>query len=120
MRKYRILRYCSNCLCLAYALFLFLFSLDFIDENTDIDAYIVMPFFIHSIPSILILLILMITLRKDLLRGILLICVSIAFFFFFHIYNNIELLYIVFFPLVIISLLYFAVHYFRLKDSNNY
>lgn len=109
----RILFLTPRVLCLLFCIFISLFALDVFSEGHELGEMI-LGFVIHLIPTFIILLILILTWRRDILAGILFISVSILF----HISSSGEG-WIISLLLILIGILYLASWFYSGKLMKN-
>ena len=97
--------------------FLAMFSIDVFDGRTSIWNQL-LDFILHSVPSIVLLLILIFTWRKPLIAGILFILLGIAMTIFFNHYHSSENFLLIDFPVILIGCS-FLVYEFLVKEKND-
>lgn len=98
-----------------YSLMLSLFAFDVFDPNDPI-LYRLGGFLIHLLPSLLLVLVLILTWKKPLPAGILFFIAGIGFTFLFRTYKEFLTFLIISLPLILIGVLYILSH-FVMKSS---
>jgi len=94
-------------LAIVFIVFLLLFGLDVFSENAPFIKKM-SGFFMHSIPSFILLLILFISWKKPLSGGFLFILFSIAFTLFFRTYKSLPTFLFLTLPVVLVGILFIA------------
>jgi len=103
-------------LAIVFILFLSLFALDTFSGEDPL--YIkISAFFIHLIPSFVLLVILIISRKHPLYSGLVFIFLSIVFTLFFKTYNIFSYFLIISFPLIVIGALFIIYHVLEKRKS---
>jgi len=92
-------------LAIVFIVFLLLFGLDVFSENAPFIRKLV-AFFMHSIPSFILLLILFISWKKPLVGGSIFILFSIAFSLYFRTYRSLSTFLFFVLPPVLVGILF--------------
>jgi len=92
-------------LAMIFIVFLLLFGLDVFSENAPFIRKLV-AFFMHSIPSFILLLILFISWKKPLISGSIFILFSIAFSLYFRTYRSLSTFLFFALPPVLVGILF--------------
>lgn len=103
-----LLRWVPIVLMITLAIFMEIFAFD--------EPILSLGFLIHSIPSLLILVIALVSYYKPLIGGILFVILGIATVFFFDTYENIFSFFIISMPLVLMGLM-LAYYWHRMKSK---
>ncbi|MCX6575166.1 MAG: hypothetical protein NTV82_02105 [Candidatus Aminicenantes bacterium] len=114
--KTRKLIWIPRVLAIVFILFLSLFGLDVFSENAPFLKKLG-GFFMHSIPSIILLLILLIFWKKTLVGGFLFILFSIAFTLYFRTYGSLSTFLLLTFPVVLVGILFIALDLMTKKSG---
>jgi hypothetical protein len=101
---------------LVFALFLVVFSFDVFGGN-QIFLYKLEGFLIHTIPTIVLLMILWLTWKRPMWGGLLFILVSLLFTLFFHTYRQWTSFLIITGGPLLIGILFILVHYMKVKEN---
>jgi hypothetical protein len=108
MKKF--LAWSPRILTITFIIFISLFALDAFTEPNNFWLNLA-GFFIHLIPSLILIIILLISWRQKLFGGITFIILSIIFSIFFHTYEDLIVFAILTVPMLIIGILYLIDHY---------
>lgn len=103
-------------LAIVFIVFLLLFGLDVFSENAPFLKKLG-GFFIHSIPSLILLLLLFIYWKKPLVGGFLFILFSIASTLYFRTYGSLSTFLFSTFPLVLVGILFIALDLIAKKSG---
>jgi len=103
-------------LAIVFIVFLLLFGLDVFSENAPFIKKLG-GFFMHSIPSFILLLILFIFWKKPLISGFLFILFSIAFTLYFRTYGSLSTFLLLTLPVVLVGILFIALDLIAKKSG---
>lgn len=98
----KILTWTPRILMILFIGFLSLFSLDVFSEDWSIQEKIV-GFFMHNLPALILLLLLIVSWKREKIGGIIFLIMGICFFFAFDAYESIPAFFFVSFPLLLIG-----------------
>jgi len=115
MKMHRLI-WIPRVLALVFIVFLLLFGLDVFSENAPFMKKLG-GFFMHSIPSIILLLILFISWKKPLIGGTLFILFSIAFTLYFRTYGSLSTFLLLTFPVLLVGILFIALDLMTKKSG---
>ena len=115
MKMHRLI-WIPRVLAIVFIVFLLLFGLDVFSENAPFMKKLG-GFFMHSIPSIILLLILFISWKKPLIGGTLFILFSIAFTLYFRTYGSLSTFLLLTFPVVLVGILFIALDLMTKKSG---
>ncbi len=117
--KFPLIVWISRLSLIIYSLMITLFAFDVFDSNDPL-LYQIGGFFMHILPSLLLLLILILTWKRPLPAGILFLLAGIVFTYIFHTYMNFVTFIIISLPLFLIGILYILSHFvmIRMKEWN--
>jgi len=107
MRKFKKI-WIPRLLTLIIILFLSIFALDVFDGKDSL-IKIIEALFIHMIPSIILLFLLILSWRYQKLSGILFILLCFIFTVFFHTYTNIINFSIISLPILIVGVMFISI-----------
>ena len=115
MKMHRLI-WIPRVLALVFIVFLLLFGLDVFSENAPFMKKLG-GFFMHSIPSIILLLILFIFWKKTLVGGFIFILFSIAFTLYFRTYGSLSTFLLLTFPVLLVGILFIALDLMTKKSG---
>lgn len=107
MKSKKIVYWTPRLFSIIFIAFISIFALDVFGENQGIGK-ILIALFMHLIPSFILLIILIISWKRELVGAICFLILTILFTFFFKTYQDFIVFLIVSFPVLIISLGFFA------------
>ena len=116
MKMHRLI-WIPRVLAIVFIVFLLLFGLDVFSENAPFMKKLG-GFFMQSIPSIILLLILFISWKKPLFGGTLFILFSIAFTLYLGTYRSLSTFLVLTFPVVLVGILFIALDLMTKKSGN--
>jgi hypothetical protein len=114
--KTRKLIWIPRVLAIVFIVFLTLFGLEPFSENAPFLSKLG-GFFLHSIPSLILLLILFISWKKPLLSGFLFILFSIAFTLYFRTYRFPSTFLLLTFPFLVVGILFVVLELMAKKSE---
>ena len=112
----KIIFWLPRLLIIAFILFLSLFALDVFSEGYGFWETL-LALFMHLIPTLLLLVLVIATWKRPLVAGILFLGVAIIFFFWFHGYESWQGFLIVDLPLIVVGVLFLLNHKYNKKDG---
>lgn len=104
-------------LAIIFTAFLSIFALDVFGEGYSFLETLV-ALFMHLVPTFILIILLVIAWKKELVGGILFLCVGAAFIFWFKTYEDIINFLLISFPILLVGALLVLSHYVKIKKHH--
>lgn len=110
----KLLFWFTRVLAIVFALFLGLFALDSFNGDRPFLENL-FGFFLHLMPTIIIITITIISWRKYIIGSIFFVLTGIIFTFYFHTYRELSYFFLISFPMFLLGILFYLNKYIRVK-----